>query len=54
MNVETARHAGHIDIVRELIDGSAGDRRISPNLPDYDANAWTDLYQKIQLAAESR
>ncbi|MBP2384607.1 DinB family protein [Paeniglutamicibacter kerguelensis] len=54
MNVETARHAGHIDIVRELIDGSAGDRRISPNLPDYDARAWSDLHQKIQLAADSR
>ena len=24
---ETARHAGHMDIVRELIDGAAGDHR---------------------------
>jgi len=24
---ETARHAGHLDIVRELIDGAAGDHR---------------------------
>jgi uncharacterized damage-inducible protein DinB len=24
---ETARHAGHMDIVRELIDGSIGDHR---------------------------
>ncbi|MFI5683777.1 DinB family protein [Streptomyces sp. NPDC051636] len=24
---ETARHAGHMDIVRELIDGATGDRR---------------------------
>jgi hypothetical protein len=24
---ETARHAGHMDIVRELIDGMAGDHR---------------------------
>ena len=32
MNVEIARHAGHIDIVRELIDGIAGDRRI-PDCP---------------------
>lgn len=24
---ETARHAGHMDIVRELIDGGAGDHR---------------------------
>lgn len=24
---ETARHAGHVDIVRELLDGAAGDHR---------------------------
>jgi hypothetical protein len=24
---ETARHAGHVDIVRELIDGMTGDHR---------------------------
>ena len=24
---ETARHAGHVDILRELIDGMAGDHR---------------------------
>ena len=24
---ETARHAGHMDIVRELIDGATGDHR---------------------------
>jgi hypothetical protein len=24
---ETARHAGHMDILRELIDGAAGDHR---------------------------
>ncbi|HEY5822031.1 MAG TPA: DinB family protein [Propionibacteriaceae bacterium] len=24
---ETARHAGHLDIVRELVDGAAGDHR---------------------------
>jgi uncharacterized damage-inducible protein DinB len=27
---ETARHAGHMDIVRELIDGSTGDHRAAP------------------------
>jgi Protein of unknown function (DUF664). len=26
---ETARHAGHIDILRELIDGAVGDQRPS-------------------------
>lgn len=31
---ETNRHAGHLDIVRELIDGAAGQRPESSNLPD--------------------
>ena len=26
---ETARHAGHVDIVRELIDGATGDHQRS-------------------------
>ncbi|MFJ2187062.1 DUF664 domain-containing protein [Kitasatospora sp. NPDC087861] len=25
MATETARHTGHVDILRELIDGAAGD-----------------------------
>jgi hypothetical protein len=25
---ETARHAGHVDIIRELIDGMTGDHRL--------------------------
>jgi len=29
---ETARHAGHLDILRELIDGATGDHRPSPSL----------------------
>jgi len=28
---ETARHAGHMDILRELIDGATGDHEGSPN-----------------------
>jgi hypothetical protein len=27
---ETARHAGHMDIIRELIDGEAGDHAWTP------------------------
>jgi uncharacterized damage-inducible protein DinB len=33
MCVETARHAGHADILRELIDGSIGQRPDDPNIP---------------------
>jgi Protein of unknown function (DUF664) len=33
---ETARHAGHADIVRELIDGAVGWTPAAPNLPPSD------------------
>ena len=36
MATETSRHAGHADIVRELIDGAAGLAAERPNLPPGD------------------
>ena len=36
MIAETNRHAGHADIVRELIDGAKGLRSDNSNLPDRD------------------
>ena len=32
--LDTARHAGHADIVRELIDGAAGSYREWPGVTD--------------------
>ncbi len=54
MNVETARHAGHADIVRELIDGYTGMRRDNDNMPPHDGPAWKQLHEKILRASESR
>ncbi len=48
---ETARHAGHADIVRELIDGKAGLRADNGNLPDHDERWWADYVQMLQQAA---
>ncbi|MFI7061192.1 DinB family protein [Kribbella sp. NPDC050124] len=45
---ETAHHAGHADIVRELIDGQGG-----ADADMMDQAAWTDFYTKIQRAAET-
>lgn len=46
---ETARHAGHADICRELIDGSG-----SPDAADYgDAAYWSDYVATIQAAADT-
>lgn len=49
---ETARHTGHADILRELIDGSAGVRASGSNLPDHDDAWWADYVAVLQRAAE--
>jgi hypothetical protein len=43
---ETHRHAGHADIVRELIDGTAGLRPGNDNLPDDVDDAWWAGYRE--------
>jgi uncharacterized damage-inducible protein DinB len=57
MIAETDRHAGHADVVRELIDGAVGLRPDNNNLPPVD-QAWWESYrerleQVAQLAASS-
>jgi uncharacterized damage-inducible protein DinB len=49
MIAETARHAGHADIVRELIDGAAGDGR--DNLPDLSTEEWAAHRRRLEDAA---
>jgi hypothetical protein len=48
---ETHRHAGHADIVRELIDGAAGHRPGVDNLPHVDADWWAAHHDRIEQAA---
>ena len=48
---ETARHAGHADIVRELIDEAAGLHADRQGLPDTDVEYWPRLRQRIDHAA---
>jgi uncharacterized damage-inducible protein DinB len=50
---ETARHAGHADIVRELTDDQAGLRRENTNLPDEDRAWWAAYVAKLQGIAGS-
>ena len=51
---ETHRHAGHADIVRELIDGSVGNQWVGDNLPDRDAGWWREYRDRLErVAAES-
>ena len=51
MCVETARHAGHADIIRELIDGSAGQRPGDPNMPARNSEEWAAHRFRIEEAA---
>ncbi|HTZ94262.1 MAG TPA: DinB family protein [Streptosporangiaceae bacterium] len=48
MVAETAQHAGHADIVRELIDGTGG-----PDQGDVDEQTWRDYLGQIQTAADA-
>jgi hypothetical protein len=53
MIAETQRHAGHADIVRELIDGSAGHRADGDNLPPGDEAWWRRHRDRVEEAARS-
>ena len=50
---ENNRHAGHADIVRELIDGSAGLRSDSDNLAPGDAQWWTAYRERLEAVARA-
>ena len=48
---DVQRHAGHADVLRELIDGAVGvDRRWS-NLPPGDETWWASYRDKVEVAA---
>ena len=49
VSVEMARHAGHADILRELIDGTAGNK--DGNLPDQSAEEWAAYRKRLEETA---
>jgi uncharacterized damage-inducible protein DinB len=51
MIAETHRHAGHADIVRELIDGAAGLRKGNDNIPSADRAWWGSYRAKLEDTA---
>jgi Protein of unknown function (DUF664) len=51
MLAETHRHAGHADIVRELIDGSVGYRKGNDNMPPGDKAWWEEYRRRLEQAA---
>lgn len=51
--LETGRHAGHADIVRELIDGSVGDQGdYGSYLPD-DDNWWREHFARVAASEKA-
>lgn len=53
MIAETARHAGHADIVRELVDGAAGWSPGHSLLPEQDEAGRRAYVARVQAAAEA-
>jgi uncharacterized damage-inducible protein DinB len=52
MIAETDRHAGHADIVRELIDGAVGLRPDNDNLPPVDQAWWESYRERLEQVAQ--
>jgi hypothetical protein len=48
MVAETAQHAGHADIIRELIDGKGG-----PDQDAFDDVTWNEYLARVQAAADA-
>ena len=52
MIAETDRHAGHADIVRELIDGAAGLRDGNDKMPPGDQAWWETYRSRLERVAQ--
>jgi hypothetical protein len=48
---ETFRHAGHSDLVRELIDGSIGYAADDSNVPEHDSEWWGTYRDQLEREA---
>ena len=48
---DTHRHAGHADLVRELIDGAVGLRQDNDNMPPGDQAWWATYRDRLETAA---
>jgi hypothetical protein len=51
VTTETCRHAGHADIVRELIDGQVGYATWGSNLPEHDDAWWRAYRDRVEVEA---
>ncbi|MFE2145854.1 DinB family protein [Streptomyces sp. NPDC059456] len=49
---DTHRHAGHADILRELIDGAVGMNKGNDSMPPGDSPWWEDHRSRLERAAQ--
>jgi fermentation-respiration switch protein FrsA (DUF1100 family) len=49
---DSQRHAGHADILRELIDGAVGLQENNDNLPPAGQTSWPDHWNRVERAAQ--
>lgn len=52
MIAESHRHAGHLDIVREQLDGFVGLRPSAPNIPDLTPDQWEGQLLRMKELAD--
>ncbi|MFF0017068.1 DinB family protein [Streptomyces sp. NPDC005374] len=52
MTAETNRHAGHADIVRELIDGKVGMRETNGNMDGGDESWYREYWNRLEASAK--
>ncbi|MGW1544571.1 DinB family protein [Streptomyces sp. NPDC002309] len=48
---DTQRHAGHADIIRELVDGAVGMQKGNTSIPTDDAARWEEYRGRLERAA---
>ncbi|MEW2131776.1 DinB family protein [Streptomyces sp. NPDC005435] len=53
VTADTQRHAGHADILRELLDGAVGVGRDNAGLPPGDAQWWETYRGRLEAAARA-
>lgn len=49
--VETARHSGHADILREMLDGAVGNGPADPNIPQRTVQQRAAFFDRLEAAA---
>ncbi|MFD4668327.1 DUF664 domain-containing protein [Lentzea sp. NPDC058450] len=51
VSIELHRHAGHTDVVRELIDGAVGMQDGNTNMPAVSGDWWADHHARLEKIA---